>query len=84
MRFPFQDNKYLRDGSVSFSRKKRSPHTGFVGALDGLGVKLQEPSRNDVPNSSVYFKRKGFFSLNFQAMFDYLTRFRFISIASPG
>lgn len=68
--FTFQDKEYLNGQSFSFLGHGRGPLRGRVGVLDGLAVKIREPSVNDFQNTSVYFNGKGFFAVNVQDMCD--------------
>lgn len=81
--FPSDDEDQLKSISQGFSRG-RSPLKGCVGAMDGLAIKIQEPSLLDVPNPSVYYNRKGFFALNMQGVCDHRLRFLFMSVVTPG
>ena len=40
--------------------------------------------KNDIPNPSTYFNRKGIFAINLQTLFDASHRFLFISALTPG
>lgn len=82
--FNYKDIDLLQEQSEGFSRNGRSPLRGCVGALDGLAIKIQEPSLKEVSNPSVYYNRKGFFALNMQALCDYKLRFQFVSLVTPG
>jgi DDE superfamily endonuclease len=82
--FPFNSSDYVASTSRGFSRSNRSPLTGCIGAVDGIAIKIQEPSRGSVPNPSTYFNRKGFFALCVQAMCDNRFIFTFVSAVSPG
>jgi len=53
-------------------------------ALDEIAVKIKEPQAWEVPNSSTYFNRKGWFAINTQAMCDSRYRFTFVSCLSAG
>lgn len=59
--FQFNDAKKLREDSEGFSGNRSSPFRGCGGSLDGLAIKIIDPSRNYVPNPSVYHNRKVFF-----------------------
>ena len=55
-----------------------------VGALDGIAVGILDPAHGAVPNPPTYYNRKGFFSLNVQAMCDSEYRFLYVSSVNPG
>jgi hypothetical protein len=50
---------------------------GWVGAIYGLAIKIEEPRGRDTPNPSRYYHRKGFFAIAVQAMCDASYRFIF-------
>ena len=82
--FPQNDESSLKEIAAGFSRGGESPLKGCVGAVDGVAVKIKEPSRGSVPNPSAYFNRKGFFSINVQALCDSRYRFLFFSSSCAG
>lgn len=84
IRFPYDDERWLSESSYKFSRHGRSPLTGCCAAIDGIAIKIAEPSANDVPNPSTYYNRKGFFALNIQAVCDASYRFLYVSALTPG
>jgi len=84
LRFPYDDEQWLQESSRGFTRNERSPIEGCVAALDGIAVKIAEPSLRDVPNPSTYYNRKGFFALNIQALCDSSYRFLYVSALTPG
>ena len=81
--FPYNNMRWLEQSSQNFSRNGRSPISGCCAALDGIAIRISEPSKNDVPNPSAYFNRKGFFAINLQALCDASYRFLFISALTP-
>ena len=82
--FPYNDEAALDSIASGFTRNGQSPITGCVGAVDGVAVRIKEPARNSVLNPSTYFNRKGFFSINVQALCDSQYRFLFFSSSSAG
>jgi hypothetical protein len=83
LKFRFRDERYLEQISAKFTRG-RSPISGCVGCLDGIAIKIMEPSAATTPNPSTYYNRKGFFALNVQAVCDSDSRFTFGSAMCPG
>lgn len=81
---PFRIAEFLREASIRFSRGEGSPLNGCFGALDGLTIKIKEPSLLGAPIPASYFNRKGFFAVNMQAMCDHLYRFIFVSLKTPS
>ena len=84
--FPFDDDDKLKTIADGF-QESTSNHPalyGCVGALDGYAVRIRRPSLHEVANPLDYVNRKGFFSLNMQAICDAKCRFLFISIETPG
>jgi hypothetical protein len=52
--------------------------------LDGYAVRIRAPTPNDVPNPASYKNRKGFWSVNLQALTDAVQRFRWLDMTTPG
>lgn len=50
LHFTYEDGDWLVESSGRFSRSGRSPINRCVADLDGIAIKIQEPSRRDVPN----------------------------------
>jgi len=84
MKFPYDDPNWLAKSSMGFSRNGKSPLSGCCAALDGIAIKIEEPSATDVKNPSTYYNRKGFFALNIQALCDSTYRFLYMSALTPG
>jgi hypothetical protein len=57
--FDVKNIDYLEEQSHLVARGS-SPLTGCVGALDGLAVRITEPSSAEVANPSTYYNRKRF------------------------
>lgn len=63
---------------------------GCVGAIDGVAIRIRRPLSSDsglfgrVDNPALYFNRKGFYSVNMQAVVDRRGRFLNVSIVTPG
>lgn len=68
--------------SFAWSRKKRNPLPGCVGAIDGIHVKLERPAKKHGPRQ--FYSRKGFFSIPVQAMVDHKYRFVACSAICKG
>jgi nuclease HARBI1 len=78
-----EDGQYLREQSLVFSRGI-SPISGCIAALDGIAIKIAEPSSSDVSNAATYYNRKGFHSICVQALCNAEYRFVGISALCPG
>lgn len=70
--------------SEKFRRGSESSLSKLCCALGGISINIEEPSSTEVPNSSSYYNRKGFFSLCVQVMCDSFYRETFFSCISPG
>ena len=72
--------------SRSFSEAlPRNPLACFVlGAVDGLAVRIRGPWARETDAPADFYGRKGFFSLNVQAVCDGACRFIFVNTAAPG
>ena len=60
----------LKRRAAAFESRTEGAIQGCVGALDGLCVKIQEPTLADSPQPSNFHCRKGFFCMNLQAICD--------------
>lgn len=60
----------LKRRAAAFQARTRDAVVGCVGALDGLCVKIKEPTLKDTPQPSNFNCRKGFFCMNLQAICD--------------
>jgi len=83
LEFPYGNREHLKSISDGFTRG-RSPISKCCGALDGLAIKIRKPSVGEVDNALSYYNRKGFFSLNCQAVCDSSYRFTFVSCVAAG
>eukprot|EP00951_Prasinocladus_malaysianus_P004824 scaffold34122_cov19-Prasinocladus_malaysianus.AAC.1 len=57
---------------------------GCIGALDGMAVRICKPKASDTDNPKHYFNRKGFYSMNLQAIADADRCFLWFSLATSG
>lgn len=84
LRFPdlVNDEKLWDTTARAFSNKRtKGAMAGMIGALDGIHVRIRKPL---VGGTNAYFNRKGFFSVNCQAIADHESRFLWMSIRCPG
>jgi hypothetical protein len=77
-----QDDASLQAISEGFQRKSNGVVRGCIGALDGICIQIRRPAACFGP--SKYYCRKGFYSMNVQALCDADRRFRFVSVMAPG
>jgi hypothetical protein len=82
----FSDRDQLQQIESGFAAKSsRQLFRGCIGAIDGIQVKVSKPSiRDGVLNPREFFCRKGFYSINVQAVCDSDWRFLDIDIRWPG
>ena len=59
--FLFSSVDLLQISSRVFSLSNRSSLTGCIGALDGIAIEIEEPSRGSVSNLSTFYNRKDAF-----------------------
>ena len=83
IRFPSTEDE-RRDTASGFEVKTGGVMKGCLGALDGLAVKIKEPSLFDCPNPTSYRNRKGFFAVLVQAICDSKRLFTFASVECQG
>jgi hypothetical protein len=74
-----EDEQYLREQNLRFSCGI-SPNFGCIAAIDGIAIKIAEPSSSDVSNASTYYNRKGFHSICVQALYN--EEYRFFGISA--
>ena len=55
-----------------------------LGALDGILLKIRQPSVSEIPQPTLYHCRKGFHALNVQAVCDAYKRYTYCAIDMPG
>jgi hypothetical protein len=84
MCFPIDDMPALVKLSEEFARDTGGLLAGCVGAVDGLAVRIKKPTLKDCKNPKAYYNRKGFFSMNLQAVCDKSRRFMFGSLRCAG
>ena len=82
--FDVTENAAMEELEGGFSRLTRGVMRGFVGALDGLAIKIDKPSLSDVPDPMAFYNRKGFFAISVQAICDSKRRFLWMSAATCG
>lgn len=85
IRFP-STLKELQDASDAF-QQTRCNHTsmyGCIGAGDGLGVRIQMPSKSESRNAIAFMNRKGFASVNVQGVASAGGKCIMLSINTPG
>ena len=66
-----------------FDRSKETVE-GCIGAIDGMAVRIGRPKASDTSVPSYYFNRKGFYSINLQAIADGNRKFLWYSMATCG
>ena len=78
-----RDTATLDRISAGFSARTDGLLTGCIGAIDGLLIPIRRPGKE--MNERVYYCRKGFYSLNIQAIADKDGRFLHASVGrTPG
>lgn len=71
----------MQDNSAEFAKSVSSP-TGCIGILDGLAIKIQELSIDDV--QLTYKNRNEVSALNIIRCVRSLSAFFFVSVVTPG
>jgi hypothetical protein len=82
--FPFNSTDEMEKLEREFSSKCKGQLAGCVGAIDGLAIKIEQPKLTDAINPKSYYNRKGFFSMNLQAMCDATRKFTYASLKCCG
>ena len=82
--FPADEPDALAGISSGFDRLTDGLLAGCVGAVDGYAISIIKPTSQYCSNPAFYFNRKGYYSLNMQAVCDSHRRFLFVSILSAG
>lgn len=70
--------------SDAFAKKTDGIMDGCIGAVDGLAIKIRRPRVSAINNQASYFNRKGFYSINCQAICDHRCRFKWFSCKTSG
>jgi len=79
------DADWLHEKEKVFARKSGGAVHGCIGALDGLAISIRMPTKGHSDNNPQGFRnRKGFYSLNLQAMCDADRRFMFLGMDAQG
>ena len=81
---PLDDNRRLLELSEGFHSLNKYTLPGCVGAIDGIGIEIFKPSCWDTIYPAQFKNRKGFWSINCQAICDSKLRFLWTSLKSPG
>ena len=79
------DQHTLRRFIGEWSRKQ--PHhvfKGVIGAVDGILIKIKCPSDNECRRPAKFWCRKGYYSVNMQAVVDAYGRFIYAAVDMPG
>lgn len=84
LRMPLWEAAWRERTAAGFQRRGNSPFANIIGALDGIAVRQEQPSVADVTCPKDYWCRKGFFSLNVQAICDANYEFLWVSCRTPG
>eukprot|EP00658_Telonema_sp_P-2_P045306 TRINITY_DN3323_c0_g2_i1.p1 TRINITY_DN3323_c0_g2~~TRINITY_DN3323_c0_g2_i1.p1 ORF type:complete len:247 (+),score=51.01 TRINITY_DN3323_c0_g2_i1:238-978(+) len=84
LQFDLEDDEMLEELERGFAGLSRTQGAvrGVVGALDGLAIRINCPTRRDTAKAASFKNRKGFFSMNCQAICDAKLRFR--CVVQPG
>ena len=64
------DTRLLTDMAMRMYARSKETVEGCIGAIDGMAVKIKKPSKIDEDNTRNYMNRKGFYSINLQALAD--------------
>jgi len=84
IKFPYNDENWLRKVAKNFPSGSSSPLSMCADALDGIFARIVEPSASEVSNSSTSCTRKGFFAICVQEMCESFYRVTFLSCLCPG
>ena len=79
-----KDPDALAELSKGFERLNNEALVGCVGAIDGIAIEITKPCPWDTIFPKQFMNRKGFFSINCQAICDANLRFTWVSLKSPG
>jgi hypothetical protein len=82
--FPFNEEALLQIETEFRSRSEMEAMTGCVGCVDGLLIKIRQPSKSESHCSRRFHSRKGFYAINAQAVCDVHCRFMVFELAGGG
>ena len=81
---PLSNPDLLQDIADGFHTLNKWTLPGCVGAIDGIGIEITKPTPWDTMYPVQFKNRKGWWSINCQAMCDSNLRFLWCSLKSPG
>ena len=81
---PIKNHSALAELSAGFERLNSGALVGCVGAIDGIAIEICKLTPWDTFFPKQFMNRKGFFSINCQAICDANLRFTWCSLKSPG
>eukprot|EP00732_Lithocolla_globosa_P002198 Lithocolla_globosa_v1_NODE_1377_length_2621_cov_9.489478.p1 type:complete len:410 gc:universal NODE_1377_length_2621_cov_9.489478:1368-139(-) len=84
LHFPIDDDEALCGIADGFKRRANNPLWGCVGALDGLAIKIKQPTTKSCKDVRSYYNRKGFFAVILEAVVDSNYKFLFGSSRCCG
>jgi hypothetical protein len=82
--FPIDNMQKLGDIARGFQNRSGCVFRSCVGAIDGLSIRTREPYKSETPHPAQYKNRKGFFSVNVQAIADSDYVFTHVSMETAG
>jgi hypothetical protein len=82
--FDITDNHRMDELEAGFANKSGHVLRGFVGAIDGIAIKIRKPTAAESKNPMSYYNRKGFFAINVQAICDAERRFLWVAATCCG
>jgi hypothetical protein len=82
--FSIDNMQKLGDIARGFQNRSGCVFRSCVGAIDGLSIRTREPYKSETPHPAQYKNRKGFFSVNVQAIADSDYVFTHVSMETAG
>ena len=84
VRMPTDQATLLRYNADWLRKQAYQVFTGIVGAVDGILIKIRCPSAAEAAKPAKFWCRKGYYSVNMQAVVDAHGRFIFVAVDMPG
>ena len=74
-RFDIENEGQMKDLANGMFLRSGNKMPGGIGALDGMAVRINRPTLKNTASPQSFFNRKGFYSLNLQAIANYNRKF---------
>ena len=74
LQHPYDDVQKMADIAAGFGSAGQGCMDGCVGALDGIAIKIQRPSKRYTKKRKAYWNRKHFYAINMQVAMELIMK----------